>query len=117
MNRARFEALVEEVLEGLPDWVREGIENLSVVVEDEPSPEQDPDGEGLLGLYEGISLPERDSDYVDVMPDVVYVYRLPHLETGLRGSALKDEIRRTVLHELAHYFGFDDDHLDEIGMG
>jgi predicted Zn-dependent protease with MMP-like domain len=117
MDRAQFEAIVEDLIEHLPDWVHDGISNLTVVVEEWPTREQDPDGEGLLGLYDGVALPERGSDYVDTLPDVVYVFRQPHLELGLTGEDLAAEIRTTVLHELAHYFGFDDDHLDDIGMG
>jgi predicted Zn-dependent protease with MMP-like domain len=117
MNRLAFERVVDEVLAGLPGWALQRIENLRVVVEERPTLEQDPGGEGLLGLYDGVALPERGSDYVDVMPDTVYIFREPHLELGLPEDALREEIRRTVLHELAHYFGIDDEHLDEIGWG
>ena len=117
MDRAAFEAVVEDVIEHLPDWVHEGIHNLTIVVDEWPSADQDPDGEGLLGLYEGIALPERGSDYVDALPDVRHVFRQPPLQLGLGHEDLVAEIRTTVLHELAHYFGFDDDHLDDIGMG
>jgi predicted Zn-dependent protease with MMP-like domain len=117
MRRAEFERLIDEVLDGLPDWALERIDNLRVVVEDWPSAEQDPGGEGLLGLYDGVALPERDHDYVNVMPDTIWVFRRPHLELGLPDDELREEIRRTVLHELAHYFGLDDDYLDEIGWG
>jgi predicted Zn-dependent protease with MMP-like domain len=117
MDRPTFEAVVEDVIHQLPDWVHDGIHNLTVVVEEWPTEEQDPDGEGLLGLYDGIPLRERGSDYVDAVPDVVYIFRQPHLEMDLPEAELVAEIQRTVLHELAHYFGFDDDHLDDIGMG
>jgi predicted Zn-dependent protease with MMP-like domain len=117
MRRDEFESVVEGVLEELPEWALERIDNLRVVVEEWPSAEHDPDGEGLLGLYDGIALPERGLDYVDVMPDTIWIFRGPHLELDLEGEALREEIRRTVLHELAHYFGLDDDYLDEIGWG
>jgi predicted Zn-dependent protease with MMP-like domain len=117
MLRKDFERLVDEVLDGLPDWAVAGVQNLRVVVEEWPSEEQDPDDDGLLGLYEGIALPERGHDYVDVMPDTIWIFRQPHLELGLPDAELREEIRRTVLHELAHYFGLDDDYLDEIGWG
>lgn len=117
MRRDEFERVVDEVLDHLPEWALERIHNLRVVVEDWPTAEQDPDGYGLLGLYDGIALPERGLDYVDVMPDTIWIFRRPHLELGLEGEALHEEIRRTVLHELAHYFGLDDDYLDEIGWG
>ncbi len=117
MHRREFERLIDEVLDTLPDWAVAGVENLRVVVEEWPSEEQDPDDEGLLGLYEGITLPERGLDYVDVLPDTIWIFRQPHLELGLSPDELHEEIRRTVLHELAHYFGLDDDYLDEIGWG
>ncbi|NHA15987.1 metallopeptidase family protein [Thioalkalivibrio sp. XN279] len=117
MRRDEFERVVDEVLESLPEWALERIHNLRVVVEEWPTAEQDPEDEGLLGLYDGIALPERDLDYVDVMPDTVWIFRQPHLALALEGEALREEIRRTVLHELAHYFGLDDDYLDEIGWG
>ncbi len=117
MHRRAFEQVVEEVLASLPAWALQRIDNLRVVVEELPSPEQDPDGEGLLGLYDGIALPDRGLDYVNVMPDTVYIFRQPHLELELPEEELREEIRRTVLHELAHYFGIDDEHLDQIGWG
>lgn len=117
MRRDEFEQVVDDVLDHLPDWALERIDNLRVVVEEWPTAEQDPDDQGLLGLYDGIALPERGLDYVDVMPDTIWIFRQPHLELGLQGEALREEIRRTVLHELAHYFGLDDDYLDEIGWG
>jgi len=117
MERAEFEQTIDEILDSLPDWAVARIENLRVVVEEWPDHEQDPDDDGLLGLYEGISLPDRGLDYVDVMPDTIWIFRQPHLELGLEPEALQEEVRRTVLHELAHYFGLDDDYLDEIGWG
>jgi len=117
VNRRAFERIVRETMEGLPDWVLGRIHNLEVLVEEEPTEEQDPHGERLLGLYDGLSLPERGADYAGVMPDVVYIFRKPHLELDLPEDELVEEIRRTLLHELAHYFGIEDDHLDHIGWG
>ncbi len=116
MNRREFERVVHDTLEDLPDWVLARISNLRVVVDEWPTAEQDPERE-LLGLYDGIPLGERDSDYVGVLPDTVHIFRQPHLAMGLSEDELRAEIARTVLHELAHYFGLDDDHLDEIGWG
>lgn len=115
MSRAHFEAVVDRVLEELPDWVQERIDNLFVVVEDRPRPEQDPEGTGLLGLYEGVSLAERSGDYWGAMPDQITIFRLPHLALGLAAPDLEHEIRRTVLHELAHHLGIDDVRLHELG--
>jgi predicted Zn-dependent protease with MMP-like domain len=107
-----FESVVDRTLESLPEWVVDQIDNLVVVVEDAPGPDHD----GLLGLYEGVSLNERE-DYSGVMPDRIVIYRRPHLDMGLSGNALEDEIRKTVLHEIAHHLGIDDDRLDELGWG
>lgn len=116
MNRRDFERLVHDTLEDLPQWVIERISNLRVVVDEWPTPEQDPDG-GLLGLYDGIPLHDRGADYVGELPDTIHIFRQPHLAMNLSEPELRSEIVKTVLHELAHYFGLDDDHLDEIGWG
>lgn len=117
MNFAEFEAVIHEVLDSLPGWVHDGLENIDVLVVEEPGEEHDPDGQGLLGLYVGVPLPERGIDYAGELPDVIYIFRQPHLELGLATEALRDEIATTLIHEIAHYFGIDDDHLDEIGWG
>ena len=115
MNREEFETLVDEALEEIPTEFLNRIDNLVVVVEDRPSPEQDSHGDGLLGLYEGISLAERGIDYVGFMPDQITVFREPHLSLGLSRAALVAEIRKTVLHEIAHHLGIDDERLHELG--
>lgn len=115
MNRAAFEATVDEVIESLPDWVVDKIDNLFIVVEHEPSAEQRPDdGDDLLGLYEGVSLADRE-DYWGAMPDQITVFHGPHLRLGLAESELREEVRRTVMHEIAHHLGIDDARLHELG--
>ena len=105
-----FEEHVERVLASLPADLREAMSNVEIVVEDE-NPE-DPD---LFGLYFGIPLTER-GDYSGVLPDKIAIYRLPlEEEFGDDPSVLEDEIRITVLHEIAHHFGIDEDRLDELG--
>ncbi len=115
MNHAQFEAVIREAIDRLPDWVHEGLDNIEVLVLDEPDEDLDPEGEGLLGLYVGLPLPERGAEYAGELPDVIYMFRRPHLELGLPADELRHEIERTLIHEIAHYFGIDDDHLDEIG--
>lgn len=110
MRRIDFEAAVDRALETLPEWVIAKIDNLIVVVEDEPPPEY----EGVLGVYEGVSLAER-ADYSGVLPDRIVIFRKPHLALGLDRDSLEAEIRKTVLHELAHHLGIDDDRLVELG--
>ena len=115
MSRAHFEAIVDRSLEGLPNWVHEQVDNLVVVVEDRPTAEQDPGNKGLLGIYEGVSLLERSGDYWGALPDQITIFRIPHLQLGVSGPELEAEIRRTVLHELAHHLGIDDSRLEELG--
>ena len=115
MNREEFEQVVDEALEEIPEEFLAQIDNLVVVVEDRPTPDQDTHGDGMLGLYEGISLAERGIDYYGVMPDQITIFRQPHLSLGLSGNALRAEIRRTVLHEVAHHLGIDDDRIHELG--
>jgi len=117
MNHSEFEAVVRQTIDALPDWVHEALDNIDVLVIDEPEPDHDPDGEGLLGLYLGLPLPERGMDYAGELPDVIYIYRHPHLELGLPDDELREEIAKTLIHEIAHFFGIDDDHLDDIGWG
>ena len=115
MNRRQFERVVDRVLDELPEWVVERLDNLVVVVEEHPRPEQDPNGEGLLGIYEGVSLPDRSADYWGTLPDQITIFRQPHLDLGLTGRELEDEIRRTLLHEIAHFLGIPDERLTELG--
>jgi predicted Zn-dependent protease with MMP-like domain len=106
-----FERHVDEALQALPAELRGAIDNVQIVIVDE-NPE-DPD---IFGLYTGIPLTERDSGYAGALPDVIEIYRVPlEEEFGHDVALLEEEIRVTVLHELAHHFGIDDDRLDELG--
>jgi predicted Zn-dependent protease with MMP-like domain len=106
----RFEEHVRRALDSVPPHLATALENVAVVVEDE-NPE-DPD---LFGLYHGIPLPERGSHYSGHLPDRISIYRLPLEEEFEDAAELEEEIRITVLHELAHYFGIDEDRLSELG--
>jgi predicted Zn-dependent protease with MMP-like domain len=107
----RFEDVVRAALDELPPKLARALDNVAVVIEDE-NPE-DPD---LYGLYHGVPLPERGSGYAGQLPDKISIYRLPlEDEFGHDPHELREEIRITVLHELAHYFGIDEDRLDELG--
>jgi predicted Zn-dependent protease with MMP-like domain len=117
MNLSQFEAVVRETVDGLPEWVQNALDNLEILVMEEADEDLDPEGEGILGLYLGLPLPERGIDYAGELPDVIYIFRQPHLELDLPADELREEVARTLIHEVAHYFGIDDDHLDEIGWG
>ena len=105
-----FEDSVEAAVETLPDDLRDAMSNVAIVVEDEP-----PEGEPLLGLYEGIPLTARTSYYGGAPPDKISIYRGP-LERlyGHDPELLQRQIRRVVLHEIAHHFGISDERLVEL---
>lgn len=117
MNLDQFETVIRKTMSGLPEWVQDALDNIEILVLEHADEDLDPDGEGLLGLYVGMPLPERGFDYAGELPDVIYIFRQPHLQLGLTPGELEEEIARTLIHEVAHYFGIDDDHLDEIGWG
>jgi predicted Zn-dependent protease with MMP-like domain len=117
MNQAEFETIAQEVMNTLPDWVHEALEHIEIRVTDEPGDESEPGEEGMLGLYVGTPLTERSLDDIVELPDIIYVYRLPHLEMDLSPEELREEIATTLVHEIAHYFGIDDEHLVDIGWG
>ncbi len=107
---ASFEEHVRAALDELPPHLAHALENVAVVVEDEHP--QDPD---LFGLYHGVPLPERGAGYAGHLPDKISIYRLPLEETFEDPVELQEEIRITVLHELAHYFGLGEERLEELG--
>ena len=109
MTRKSFEKLVSEAVSALPDEFLSRLDNVEIVVEDE-NPE-DPD---LFGLYEGTPLTER-GDWAGALPDRISIYRLPLEESFADPAELEKEIRITVLHEVAHLFGLDEDRLEELG--
>ena len=113
MGAAEFEGLVNEALDAIPDELADLIENVVVLVEDD-APADDPD---LLGLYDGVALTERYGDYGMVLPDRIFIYRRPLLEMCASEEELVREVRITVVHEIAHHFGIDDDRLHELGYG
>jgi len=108
-----FDALVGEALDTIPESFWDRIDNVVVMVEDEP-PDDEPD---LLGVYDGIPLSERDSWYSGVLPDRVVLFRGPLKRLCQDRAELEEEIAITVVHEIGHFFGIDDDELDELGWG
>jgi predicted Zn-dependent protease with MMP-like domain len=105
-----FEQCLEEALESLPADLRSYMSNVAIVVEDEPPP-----GMPLLGLYQGVPLTRRGSSYGGALPDKITIYRRPlERHYGAEPARLRSEIRRVVLHEVAHHFGISDERLREI---
>ena len=109
VTSSRFEQLVGDALDALPDDLARLIDNVVVVVEDEA---EDPD---LLGLYEGVPLTERHDYGSMVMPDRIVIFRRPICAMCDSEEDVVEEVMVTVVHELAHHFGIDDDRLDELG--
>ena len=106
-----FEALVVDELDQLPDEMIDGLENVVFVVEDRPE-----DGSlDLLGLYDGFALTERDRYGMGEMPDRIILYREPLLAVADDEEQLREEIHITLVHEIAHFYGIDDDKLHELG--
>lgn len=122
MNRAAFEELVNKALRTLPGKFKEKLENISIVVEDEaPQDVLDDMGIGdgeLYGLYQGVPLTERGWSYGNVLPDRIVIYQRPIEEDARNAEEIGEIVRDTVMHEIGHYFGFDDRELyameDEI---
>lgn len=119
VSREEFEALVEQALEQLPDDFKAALENVAVMVEEEPSEEDleevgidpdDPESDELFGLYQGVPLTERDTFY-SALPDRVLVFRGPILRACETRREVVREIRETVQHELGHYFGMEEEDL------
>jgi predicted Zn-dependent protease with MMP-like domain len=111
MTRERFEELVSDALDTVPAELTDLIDNCVVLVEDEPPP-----GElELLGIYEGTPLTERDSGYTMVMPDRITIFRNPTLAMCASENEVVEEVAITVVHEIAHHFGIDDERLHELG--
>jgi len=109
----RFQDLVAEALDGLPTWVLDRLDNVEVLVEEEPPLDQP----NLLGLYEGIPLTRRNSGYFGVLPDRITLFRSTIEAVSGDDQALKLVIADTVVHEVAHFFGISDDRLRELGRG
>ena len=110
MSPQRFDELVSDALDLVPAKLAAAIDNVVVLVED-----HHPDEPDLLGLYEGIALTERDTTYAGALPDTITIYRDALLEMCDSEEEVVDEVAITVIHEIAHHFGIDDDRLHELG--
>jgi predicted Zn-dependent protease with MMP-like domain len=109
----RFERLVAEAIDDLPDWVRQRMDNVEVLIEGRP-PADRPD---LLGLYEGIPLTQRGLGYFGVLPDRITLFRTNLMAAARDDQELMELVQETVVHEVAHFFGISDERLHELGWG
>ena len=122
MTHSEFEALVERALRTLPRGFKEKIANVAIVVEDWADDEtlreldiEPPDT--LYGLYRGIDLTHRDTSYGNVLPDTIHIYQGPIEEDCADAAEMAELVRDTVIHEIGHYFGLDDDTMEGIEQG
>ncbi|MCY3601857.1 MAG: metallopeptidase family protein [Chloroflexi bacterium] len=122
MEREHFRDLVHEAVESLPRELLMRIQNVDIVIEWRPTA-QDRHAAGigpgstLLGLYHGVPLPDRGENYNLVLPDKISIYQGPIESICRTDDEVREQVRTTVLHEIGHYFGIDDDRLHELGMG
>ena len=120
LSHAPFERLVERALAGIPATFREALAEVAIVIDDEPTPQQrrenDLGDDGMLyGLYEGVPRTEYGADWAGV-PNRITLFRLPLEEDFADPADLADEVRITVIHELAHHLGIEEDRLEELGL-
>jgi len=122
MKRKEFEKLAVEGIDALPEWVRKKMTNVAVLIEDAPSEgtlreEGTEEGETLLGLYRGVPLSERGSDYGvgGTLPDTITLFQIPLEEEGEgKPDKIREAVAITVWHEVAHHFGIDEDRVGEL---
>jgi len=119
MDRKRFEKLVDRAIDELPAEFREKLENVAVIVEDRPSAElldemEIPPGDTLFGLYEGIPLTERGFQ-TPLHPDRIWIFQIPIEGECETEEEIREEIKITIVHEVAHFFGLDDEYLEGLG--
>ena len=114
VSEEQFVELVSTALDQVPPELADLMDNCVVLVEDQPPSDGPAD---LLGLYEGIPLTERGEFYSAVLPDRIFIFRAPILALCRSYEEVVDEVRITVVHEIAHHFGVDDDRLHELGYG
>lgn len=122
MEREHFRELVREALESLPRELMARVQNVEIVIEWRPTAQDRLQaglgpGSTLLGLYHGVPLPDRGENYNLVLPDKISIYQGPIESICRTDDEVREQVRTTVLHEIGHYFGIDDERLHELGMG
>jgi predicted Zn-dependent protease with MMP-like domain len=119
-GRKFFEKQVQEAVDSLPEEMKRQLENVAIMVEDEPPEDWEEEiGEGgeLLGIYQGISKKDRGFWYGNVLPDCIQIYRGPLERMSATAEELKENVRQTVIHEVGHYFGLDEEDLRRLEDG
>ena len=122
MDRTKFIRLVRQALREVPQPFRQHLKEIDVIVKRRPSAADLraaglAPGESMYGFYQGVPMTERTSGYGMTVPDVIYIYQEPLEEDFTDDRDLVEEIRTTVLHEIGHFFGIDDERLEELGRG
>jgi predicted Zn-dependent protease with MMP-like domain len=122
VERSHFRELVRQAVAAIPPELRARVHNVDIVIERRPTALDRKAaglrrGQTLLGLYHGIPLTHRGENYNLVLPDRISIYQEPIEQRCANDDEVREQVRKTVLHELGHYFGIDDDRLDELGMG
>jgi len=121
VTRDEFEDLVREVLDELPEEFAQRIDNVAVVIEDEPAPELlrslglHPHRDTLFGLYQGVPLHARGASYGNVLPDKITIFYRPLLRACRTPDQIRRQVRTTVIHEIAHFFGMNDRQIRDLG--
>ncbi|GFG73687.1 metallopeptidase family protein [Mycobacterium botniense] len=110
MDPGRFDELVSHALDLIPQELAAAMDNVVVLVA-----ERHPEEPDLLGLYDGVALTERDSSYAGALPDTITIYREALLDACHSDAEVVEQVMITVIHEVAHHFGIDDDRLEELG--
>ena len=119
-GRGLFEKFVKEAMDSLPEEMKKELENIAFLVEDEPPEDwEDEMGQGgdLLGLYQGISKKERGFWYGNVLPDTIVIYQKPLERMSATREELRENVRQTVIHEVGHYFGLNEEQLQSLEEG
>lgn len=122
MRRSEFENIIAEALDQLPDQFKQALHNIEIRVRWRPSAEElaqadVPRGGDLFGLYVGVPLTQRTQGYNLVLPDAIYIYQSAHERHCRTEVEMIEQARKTLLHEIGHYFGIDEDRMHELGMG
>lgn len=124
MTEEEFEEAVADGIDMVPDELMDAVDNVVILIEEEPRPdlvlpgELDEDGRAkILGLYEGTALTDRDDGWAGALPDAIFIFRGPLMRFCDTRDELIEEIAVTVIHEIAHHFGIEDDRLHELGWG